>query len=361
MAQWLMGAAVAAVLALPLGARADTPDPRATALCTTPQQVQGFATCADVAKAKQEGALTLYSPAPEPATVALLAAFREAFPEIKTDYVSLQTGALYARMMRERQAGQFLPDVVHLSDQGLVLDFQKRGGYGQYLSPQLPAFKPEYKSQPEGFWTWGAIIMTGIVYNPKFLPADQAPKEWRDLLDPKYRNRLSLKSSNSGIQLVSWRMLEQALGKDFWPGIAKQQPRAFESYIGQYDRIVNGDDLVAASAQYSGYLLYKQKGAPLGFIAPPTGLPAGPEVWGIANGGPHPEASRLFLDWFLSPLGQHIQAQLVFLHSPREDVPPPPGGIPITQLKLLFPTDWPGLLKERPGFVRTWKDMMGLN
>ncbi len=43
------------------------------------------------------------------------------------------------------------------SDMGMVLDFQKKnGGYQHYVSPQMAQYKPEYKSQPEGFWTWWA-------------------------------------------------------------------------------------------------------------------------------------------------------------------------------------------------------------
>ena len=55
-------AAIAAIcLALPASAQTEGPAP-----CPNPVEVKGFKTCADVAKAEQEGALVLYSPAPEP-------------------------------------------------------------------------------------------------------------------------------------------------------------------------------------------------------------------------------------------------------------------------------------------------------
>ena len=52
------------------------------------------------------------------------------------------------------------------------------------------------------------------------------------------------------------------------------KPRGFDSYVQQYDRLVNQQDKVIHTAQYSGYLEWKKKGAPVAFNAPATGLPA---------------------------------------------------------------------------------------
>src|SRR5262249_59836310 len=135
-----------------------------------------FKTCADVDKAEAEAAFTLYSTDPEAGQVKLLASFNKMFPKIKTSYVRLQAGALYAKVLSERQAKSYLVDVIQISDMGMILDFQRRGGFRQYVSPQLTAFKPEYKSQPESFWTWGSIIMAGPPRKPHQPPTPQGPR-----------------------------------------------------------------------------------------------------------------------------------------------------------------------------------------
>src|SRR5262249_57898749 len=112
----------------------------------------------------------------EQGAVKLLAAFNKLFPKIKTSYVRLQAGALYAKVLSERQARSYLVDVIQLSDMGMILDFQRRGGFHQYISPEMAAFKPEYKSQPEGYWTWRSIIIRAIAYNPNNVSAAEAPK-----------------------------------------------------------------------------------------------------------------------------------------------------------------------------------------
>ena len=80
-------------------------------------------------------------------------------------------------------------------------------------------------------------------------------------------------------------------------------------------------------AQYSGYIEFKAKGAPLAFVFPATGVPAVPETYGIVADGPHPNAAELFMDWFLSPVGQQALGEALLLHSPRADVPAPAGGV----------------------------------
>ena len=351
----LLSLAVVAALAAASPALADTRD-----LCAQPVEVQGFKTCADVAKAEAEGELVVYATNPEAAELRVLAEFTKLFPKIKTNYTRLQAGALYAKVTAERQAKTYTVDLMQISDMGMVLDFQKKNGYAHYVSPQLSAYKPEYKSQPEGLWTWGAIGPAGIAYNPNTVPADQVPKTWADAIDPKWADSITVKLSTSGLQHVAWYELRRLYGPDYWKKFGELKPKGFDSYVQQYDRLVNQQDKIIHTAQYSGYLEWKAKGAPVGFVAPADGLPATPESWGIPTDGPHPNAAQLYMDWFLSDLGQKAMADNLYLHSARAGAAPPPGGEPLEKLKLLMPADWETFLKSRTEFAREWDRYTGL-
>jgi len=347
-------AAVAGVLAA-APALAETGD-----LCTLPTEGQGFKTCADVAKAEAEGEIVIYATNPEAAELKVLAQFNQAFPKIKTNYTRLQAGALYAKVSAERQAKTYTVDVMQISDMGMILDFQKKNGFVHYVSPQMTDYKAEYKSQPEGFWTWGAIGPAGLAYNPTTVPPDQAPKTWADAVDPKWADAITVKLSTSGLQHVAWFELRQLYGPDYWAKFGALKPKGFDSYVQQYDRLVNQQDKLIHTAQYSGYLEWKAKGAPVGFVAPADGLPATPESWGIVTDGPHPNAARLFVDWFLSDLGQKAMSDNLYLHSAKHGAAPPPGGEPLEKLKLLMPVDWEAFLKSRSEFAKEWDRYTGL-
>lgn len=327
--------------------------------CDNPRQMPGFKTCANVEKAEAEGTFVQYSTDPEKGQVALLKAFTDAFPKIKPTYVRLQAGALYAKINTERNARSYLADIMFISDMGMVQDFQRRNGWRQYVSPEMAAYKGEYKSKPEGFWTWGCIIVSGIAYNPNLVSADAAPKTWEDLLKPEFKDAMNVKVSNSGLQMSAWYVLKPILGDGYFQRFSEQKPRAFDSYVQQYGRVIDGQDKVIMAAQYSGFVEYKAKGAPLVFVAPVTGLPSAQQSVGLVANGPSPNAAELYMDWFLSPLGQKAYADVLYNHSPREDVAPPPGAQHIKELKLLFPADYDDFEKKRPDFVKEWDRIVG--
>ena len=125
--------------------------------------------------------------------------------------------------------------------------------------------------------------MAGIAYNPNNVSAAEAPKKWEDLLDPKWKDAINVKVSNSGLQHGVWYMLKPILGEGYFKKFGEQKPRAFNSYVQQYGRLVDGQDKIIMGAQYSGYIEFKAKGAPLAFVFPETGVPAVPETYGIVD------------------------------------------------------------------------------
>jgi iron(III) transport system substrate-binding protein len=328
--------------------------------CPTPREVQGFLTCADVAKAEAEGAVVYYSPDVERQLVAVLEKFHELFPKIKTDqYLREQTGRLYAKLNAERQAGTYLADVLALSDYAPGLDLLKKDGYVPYVSPQVVNFDPRFLSNPPGHFAWYTMVLAGIAYNTDVVSEAEAPKTWKDLLDPKWRGAINFKDSASGLQGAQWFMLRKLYGDNFWKEMSAQNPRALPSTVQQYERLINREDKIIGLAQYSTFLEFKAKGAPIAFVIPPEGLVGTAQFLGIVSKGPHPEAAKLFVDWYLSPLGQGLRSQTFYHHSPRADVEPPPGGKPISEIKIMVP-DFDEYTKAHTRYVREWNALSGL-
>jgi len=328
--------------------------------CPHPQEVKGFLTCADVAKAEQEGAVVYYGPNVERQLVVLLQKFNELFPKIDTgQYLREQTGRLYAKLNAERQAGKYLADILALSDYAPALDLMKKKGYAPYISPQLAAYDRQFVSDPPGLFAWYSVLAAGMAYNTDVVPEAEAPKTWKDLLDPKWRGAINFKDSASGLQGAQWFMLRRLFGEKFWQDMIAQKPRVLPSTVQQYERVINREDKIIGLAQYSTYLEFKAKGAPLAFVAPPEGLMTTPQFVGIMDRAPHPEAARLFMDWFLSPLGQQVQMQISYAYSPRQDVAPPPGSKPLSEIKFLQP-DWKEYIASHSKYIREWNALAGM-
>ena len=352
------GAALAA--AIPAGALAG----HAWAQGKTPTKVLDFTTFADVAKAEQEGAFVFYCHENEPGTAAIAAEFGKTFPKIRTSYVRAQTGALYSKILAERSAGRFDVDVIQLSDIDPALDFQKRGGYEHYVSPQADAYQPQYLSDPPGSFFWAGVTFGGIGYNKSKVAAKDAPQTWKDLLDPLWRNAMSCKIAASGLQFVQWYELRKLYGDGYWKEFAKQRPRGFDSRVQLFDRLAKGDDKVCGCAEYAAYVLYKDKAPDIAWVAPDDGLPGTPLLVGAVNRAPHPEAAKLFVDWAMSLRGQTFyqnEPNLIY-GSLRGDAPPMLTGLRLRDFKLLTPTanEFDDYLASHDAFLKEWNGMLGL-
>lgn len=325
-------------------------------------KVHDFTTSADIAKAEVEGELVFYTHDSEPAAAGLMEAFSKDFPKIKGKYLRAQTGALYSKVKAERSAGRYLVDVIQFSELTTALDFQKQGGYERYVSPQSDAFPAEYLSSPAGDFFSVGIGFAGIAYNTEKIKPEDAPKTWKDLLDPRWANKMSVKQSTSGMQFVQWYELRKLYGEEFWTAFAKQRARGFDSRAQLFDRLGKGDDSLCVLAEYQGFLLQKQKGSPIAFVAPADGLTAGPNMMGVADKSPHPQAARLFVDWMMSLRGQtYMQSNKYLLYgSVRKDAPPMPDGTRLASYKLLIPKDPVDLKANHDTFVKNWNGMLGL-
>ena len=331
-------------------------------VCDNPRQMEGFKTCANIEKAEAEGAFTLYSTDPEQGQVKLLASFNKVFPKIKTSYVRAQPGALSNKILSERSAGRFDVDVLQLSDVAPAVDFEKRGGYELYVGPEADAYKTDYRSASAGAYFWSGVTFAGLAYNKVKVKAEEAPKTYQDINNPRWRNKISCKISSSGIQYVQWYLLRQIYGNDFWKEFAKQRPRAFDSRVQLFDRLAKGDDDITALAEYSAYVLYKQRGADVEFVGPPEGLVATPLIIGAVTKAPHPECAKLFVDWAMSNRGQKYYQDHPNLYygSLRENAPAMPTGQKLADYKLIYPKDWDDYGKQREVFNKEWNGMLGL-
>ena len=126
--------------------------------------------------------------------------------------------------------------------------------------------------------------------------------------------------------------------------------------------MAKGDDKVCALAEYAGYILHKEKGADIEFVAPADGLPATPILLGVVSKAPHPEAAMLFVDWAMSNRGQAVyqNERLLIYGSVRTDAPPMLTGKRLRDFKLLFPADWSDYIASQETFTKEWNAMVGL-
>jgi iron(III) transport system substrate-binding protein len=315
----------------------------------------------DLAKAKQEGTLTVWCGDQEDLVVEFLKSFTDK-TGIAAQEVHILPGAGLPKLEAELSAGQTDVDVWMISDVGILEQLRKQGHLLRYSSPELSGFDSKYKSNPLGYWTAYTIDAPAIMYDPRYLRDQDAPQTYEALLDGRWKGQLGFQNSSSGDQYAWWYILKDLLPSNYWDQLASQLPRAFSSTTQIIQEVHSGDLKVGAKVGVFQYVLALRKQQPTKMILPKMGLPSTAESAGIIAVTSRPNASKAFIDYLLSAEGQQKWSTINGLYSPRPEVTIPELP-PLSSVKILLPSNLDDYSSpaNHQKFVSLWNHIVGLS
>jgi iron(III) transport system substrate-binding protein len=256
--------------------------------------------------AKKEGKVTFYS-----AMVAdqllrpLSVAFMKKYPYIKAEYWQANGSAIVQKVLAETSAKSVVGDVVESTD--LSEPLIRAGVVVPFNSPELDVYPKEYKSA-DRYWSAARLNYFSAAYNTDQIKAADAPKTFEDLLDPKWKGKLSWREgSGSGNQLFVTNIII-AMGEqkadEYFQKLAKQN---VVNYSGSARALVNGvmagEYPIALGIFAHHPIISAQKGAPVASI-PMEPVPSITGTAMLVKGAPNPHAAMLFIDFLQSKEGQ---------------------------------------------------------
>lgn len=295
-----------------------------------------IATPALVQAACQEGSVVFYTGQTADDERRITAPFTRDFPCVRVSVISEVSGRLYERIRTEMAAGKIQGDVALLTDpqitQGLIDQ--------KVIRPWTP---PEADKIPAGGklpgW-WYAAIGTPFypIYNTQTVGAADAPREWSDLLDPKYKNKISTASiSVGGTGWIQYAFFRYVLGDDYLKAFVAQNPRLLNSYTTAAVGVARGEFPVGVVASVNDYPIRIVQHGPIKAVYPSKGMPFIPFAMMLMANSPHPHAGELFANWYLSKQGQTSAVKQRGAYSWRADVPPPEGAPADLQSHFWYP------------------------
>jgi len=275
-----------------------------------------------VEAAKKEGQISLYG-GQEISHPDIIAAFNKEFPFIKVLSATGRAPDLMARIVAERRADRYLADVMASGPNGPRMLY-----LGKALDPIAPTFiLPEvtdgskwyggkhWYADPENqhiFMFEGTINSTGLSYNTKMMSPGDIKSFW-DLLAPKWKAKLLGMDPRSSAPPTPVLILYHRpdVGPEFVRRLYK------ETEITLFRDRAQGTNWLA-SGKFPLCLLCRdidkaaKQGLPVEDIAPDQ-LKEGASVGGggssvivLINRAPHPNAGKLFINWYLSREGQSV-------------------------------------------------------
>ncbi len=278
--------------------------------------------------ARKEAQVVFYTPLNINDSRLLLQRFEQRYPFIKTELLRLSAEPLLNRIFTEDRAGRNSVDVINNT---IINPLKKARLLQPYRSPEHAAFLDAFKD-PDGYWASVNNNYYVIGYNTRMVSAKDAPADWPDLLNPKWKSRIGMDQEEYewfGASLEVWGR-ERAL--KFHRALAQQeiQWRKGHTLISQ----------LIAAGEFPVGIVYahrieamKRAGAPLEWVKTSNPIFVALSPTGLAAKAPHPNAGKLLLDFMLSHESQQ-QLRAAYRLSGRIDVEPLAPEMHYSKLKL---------------------------
>jgi iron(III) transport system substrate-binding protein len=301
--------------------------------------------------AKKEGKVVWYTSLALPTAEKIGKLFEAAYPGIKVEVQRTGSQRILQRVMQEMQANLKLVDVIHTSDAGHFVLLKEKKLLMKYTPPGVDAFPAGFKDKDGYYFTLRATVNV-IAYNTKLVPAAEAPKGWKDLLDPKWRGKMvTAHPGYSGVISTHVLALVQLYGWDYFKQLAQNKLMLVQSAVDPAGVVASGERQVAVDGGDYYYYQMKKKGNPIEVVYPKEGVPLVVSPTAIASFAPHPNAAKLFTDFTFSRELQQVMADSEGLYTGHPDVKYPADKPKLSDLKLL--TVDPEELERRNEEIKT--------
>ncbi|HEX9446014.1 MAG TPA: ABC transporter substrate-binding protein [Candidatus Binatia bacterium] len=274
-----------------------------------------------VEAAKKEGPVYWYGSMNVDDAAALIAGINKKYPFIEIKRFRAANAPVLSKLDVEARARGLNSDLIDL-DGFYVAQALKRNYWVRYVSPELSAY-PKELADAAGRWSGFFLLPQVVIYNTNLVPAAGAPKNYNDLLDPRWKNRISIPDS-----AVTWyhgmlQYMGAEKGRAFMKRLTAQNVYVQAGNRMMVELAMAGEHAIGIAAYAHRIGQYQKKGAPMGWIKDDV-LITTPQAIGVSGYGKAPNAAKLIVDFTLSQEGQTILRRSGRIPAnPKVDADPP--------------------------------------
>ena len=288
------------------------------------------------ADARREGKVVWHTTLALDAAERLAGRFEQTYPGVKVEVHRSGSERVLQRIMQELQAGIKNADVVNTSDTGHFVFLKRKGLLAKYTPAGADKLAPAFRDRDGVAWGWRAFPLV-MPYNTRQVTAADAPKTWKDLLDPRWKDRLVVAHpSYAGSVVTQIIALANLYGWDFWAQLARNKPMLVQSIHDPARTVVSGERAAGVNGADYGFLYTeRRKGSPIAASYPRDGVVLIFSPTAITSFAPHPAAARLFTDFIFTRDVQQMLADAEGLYAAHADVTYPADRPKLSEIKVL--------------------------
>jgi len=255
-----------------------------------------------IARAKKEGAVTLYTSMQLVDSRPLTEAFEKKYG-IKVSLWRASGEKVAERAITEARGARFDVDVIETDGAQVEIAYREK-----LLAPlKVPSVAdvPAEILPAHGYYAPTRLTLYVMSYNTNLVAPGEVPKSYADLLRPRWAGKLALENDD-----VPWfasvvKAMGESQGVAYYRRLAGQKPSMRKGHTLMAEMVAAGEIEIAIDTHVQGIARLKEKGAPIEWkpLQPAFGQPSSV---GVAARAPHPDAARLLAEFILSREGQEI-------------------------------------------------------
>jgi iron(III) transport system substrate-binding protein len=286
--------------------------------------------------AKKEGQVSYYTSTDLPVAEKLAKAFEAKYPGIAVRVERSGAERVFQRIGQEYSSNIHAVDVVNSSDAAHFIVWKRDGTLLPYVPEDVAKFYPvDHKDIDGQFASW-RVWLSIIAYNTNLVKADEAPKSFADLLDPKWKGKIvKAHPGYSGTIMTATYQMQRDLGWSWFEALAKQNIMQVQSSADPPKKLEIGERAVMADGNEYNIFQMKEGGRPVEPVYASEGSPLiiGPN--GIFKGSPNPNAAKLFQSFCFSRDAQQLIIDVGGLRSVHPQTAEKPGRKPFKDIKTM--------------------------
>jgi iron(III) transport system substrate-binding protein len=315
-----MGSAAGALFTEPSRAAAIPPS------AVTPELIEA---------ARKEGKLSYYAAIEINVAERLGKLFEAKYPGMIVRVERSGAERIFQRIAQEQGSNIHAVDVANSTDVSHYLEWKKNGWLAAFLPEEVVKHFPADQFDPEGLYATSCAWFETIGYNTNLVKAEDAPKSYADLLDPKWQGKLVKgHPSYSGAILTTTYILSRELGWAYLEKLAQQKVMQVQSAGDPPRKIALGERAVMADGNDYSVILLKDQGKPVEVVYPAEGAPLIIVPSGVFKSAPNPNAARLFQSFFFSREAQQMLVDEFAHRSFHDEIKPRAGQRPMSEVKM---------------------------
>jgi len=256
--------------------------------------------------APPSGTVMLYSSMQEDQLIAIKQAFEAKYPDVTMEYYFAGTSKVITKIATEAQAGHVDADIIWVGDPVDYVAFKEEDILQAYTSPESASIDPAYIDK-DGYFTGARIMNMGIGYNTTLVKPEEAPKNWNDLLDPKWNDQIVMTDPGSSGTSKFWvnaLMDSEKYGEAYFKNLKGNGCYLESGTTAAHNQLAAGAYKVGVCVDYVTATLANE-GSTLAFIFPEDTISIFSPI-GLVKDCANEANGKLLYDFILSKEGQEV-------------------------------------------------------